>query len=115
MTTSKTPSQIAAKDLESKLESKTATVGIIGLGYVGLPLAHAMHGAGLNTLGFDVDQKKVDALNSDENYLAHLGDQMMTDLSESPPWKLTASGQIPRWASDSLLASVHDFIESKGS
>ena len=29
--------------------------------------------------------------------------------------KLTASGQIPRWASDSLLASVHDFIESDGS
>ena len=44
-----------ATELLKKIESKTATVGIVGLGYVGLPLSHACLKAGFKVLGFDID------------------------------------------------------------
>ncbi len=48
--------------LEQKIREKTAIVGVIGLGYVGLPLIRAFVEAGYRTMGFDVDQSKVDKL-----------------------------------------------------
>lgn len=47
-------------------------VGIIGLGYVGLPLVRAFIKSGANVIGFDVDQRKVDSLNRGESYIRHL-------------------------------------------
>ena len=49
---------------EARIEDRTALVGIIGLGYVGLPLALTFAEKGFRVLGFDVDPKKVDALNA---------------------------------------------------
>ena len=49
-------------ELKQRIEDKSAVVGVIGLGYVGLPLIDAFTGAGFRALGFDVDQSKVDAL-----------------------------------------------------
>ncbi|GIW99754.1 MAG: hypothetical protein KatS3mg111_3087 [Pirellulaceae bacterium] len=46
--------------LEERFQLKTALVGVVGLGYVGLPLIDAFTRAGFATLGFDVDQQKVD-------------------------------------------------------
>ena len=48
-----------AASLFSKLETRTATVGIVGMGYVGLPLASAVARAGFNVIGFDIDRSKV--------------------------------------------------------
>src|SRR5690349_19266482 len=48
--------------LQRRIESGQAVVGIIGLGYVGLPLAHTLHAGGLRVLGFDTDTKKIEAL-----------------------------------------------------
>lgn len=76
-------------DLASKIATNTATVGVIGLGYVGLPLAHALHRGGLRGIGFDVDQSKIDAIAAKENYLRHLGDEMVVDLSESDRFEAT--------------------------
>ena len=64
-------------------------VGVIGLGYVGLPLAHALHRGGMPVIGFDVDQSKIDAIAAKENYLRHLGDEMVVDLSESDRFEAT--------------------------
>ena len=47
-------------NLEKKIQGRTAVVGVIGLGYVGLPLMHAFHHAGFPVLGFDVDPDKVE-------------------------------------------------------
>ena len=47
-------------------------VGVIGLGYVGLPLVRAFIGAGYKTLGFDVDRSKVDRLLAGESYIEHI-------------------------------------------
>jgi UDP-N-acetyl-D-glucosamine dehydrogenase len=69
--------------LLAKLRDDSALVGVIGLGYVGLPLAHALHEGGLPILGFDVDRRKIDALARGENYLEHLGPEMTRVLASS--------------------------------
>jgi UDP-N-acetyl-D-glucosamine dehydrogenase len=54
-------------DLLDRLESRQATLGVIGLGYVGLPLSAAAHRAGFRVLGFDVDASKIDKLSRGES------------------------------------------------
>jgi len=69
--------------LKEAIASKQAIVGVIGLGYVGLPLADALHSGGLSILGFDVDDSKIACLDKGENYLKHLGSDLTVRLSES--------------------------------
>lgn len=65
--------------LAEKLKNKTATLGVIGLGYVGLPLAVEKAKAGFMTIGFDVQREKIDMVNSGKNYI---GDVVNEDLNE---------------------------------
>ena len=58
--------------LEQAIQGKTAKVGVIGLGYVGLPLIRAFIAAGFRTMGFDVDQAKVDQLLAGRSYIKHI-------------------------------------------
>jgi len=58
--------------LKERIAQRTATVGVVGLGYVGLPLIQAFIDAGFSTLGFDVDPKKIDALQRGESYIGHI-------------------------------------------
>ena len=69
--------------LLEKIENKTAVVGIIGVGYVGLPLLHAFHRAGFSVIGFDIDPNKISALHRGENYLKHLGGSMVSDMKKA--------------------------------
>ena len=84
-----TMSPDTAISLQPKLDTTTALVGVIGLGYVGLPLAASLHTGGLPILGLDVDPSKIDALGRGENYLKHLGDQMTADLAASDRFEAT--------------------------
>lgn len=59
-------------DLMSKIKDKTAAVGVIGLGYVGLPLILAFEKAGFKVRGFDIDGEKVDLLNKGKSYIKHI-------------------------------------------
>src|SRR5271154_1520171 len=63
-----TDSNAAALRLE-RIHNRTANVGVIGLGYVGLPLSLLMSEAGIKVTGFDIDQKKVDHLQAGESYI----------------------------------------------
>ena len=58
-----------ASALEVAIENGTAVIGVIGLGYVGLPLIDAFATSGFQTMGFDVDQEKVDRLLAGESYI----------------------------------------------
>lgn len=58
--------------LLKKIESKSAIIGIIGLGYVGLPLALEYALKGFKTIGFDTDEKKIPILNSGKSYIKHI-------------------------------------------
>ena len=72
-----------------KIENRTAKVGILGLGYVGLPLAAAFVDAGFPVLGFDTDERKIVALGRGENYLKHLGQDMTRRMKESGRFEAT--------------------------
>ena len=67
------PQDIAAKEaLLRKLKSREAVIGIVGMGYVGLPLALRYAEVGYQVVGFDVDRSKVDALNEGRSYIEHI-------------------------------------------
>jgi len=76
-------------DLRAKIENNSAVVGVIGLGYVGLPLLAAFHRAGFPTIGFDVDPAKINALKKGQSYLKHLGDSLVTDLMKGAKFDAT--------------------------
>src|ERR1700761_757131 len=69
-----------ANPLASRIESRQAIVGVIGLGYVGLPLLAAFSAAGFRVIGFDIDPAKITALKAGKNYLPHLGETLAPDL-----------------------------------
>jgi UDP-N-acetyl-D-glucosamine dehydrogenase len=58
--------------LEQKIADKTARVGVIGLGYVGLPLVKAFLQAGFRVTGFDIDRRKIDLLMRGRSYIRHI-------------------------------------------
>ena len=58
--------------LEDAIRQKTAKIGVIGLGYVGLPLIRTFVAAGFQTLGFDVDAEKVESLQAGRSYIEHI-------------------------------------------
>ncbi len=68
--------------LLSKIRSGTVRVGIIGLGYVGLPLARAFAERGIAVLGFDVDPVKVDKLQRGQSYIGHISDSIIKQIRE---------------------------------
>jgi len=81
-------------NLLKKIQDDTALVGIIGLGYVGLPLALAFAGNGLDVLGFDIDDKKVEALARGENYISHIDGKKVKQAVQSK--KLSATSDFSR-------------------
>lgn len=66
--------------LLKKIQEKTIRVGVVGLGYVGLPLAVEKAKAGFRTIGFDVQRKKVDMVNAGHNYIGDVVDRDLKNL-----------------------------------
>lgn len=89
------------QELLKKIESKTIVAGVVGLGYVGLPLAVEKAKAGFKTIGFDVQKTKVDMVNRGENYI---GDVVDYDLE-----KLVKEGMLTATEDFSFIKDV-DFI-----
>lgn len=69
--------------LKKKVTEKKAKVGIIGLGYVGLPLAMEFARAGFYTYGFDIDAKKINELNKGKSYIDHISEERVKNLIKS--------------------------------
>jgi len=63
---------MAKNELIKRLNDKQSVIGIVGLGYVGLPLMLRYQEVGYRVLGLDIDQTKVDRLNKGETYIAHI-------------------------------------------
>ena len=66
-------------DILARIQNRTALVGIIGQGYVGLPLALVFEEAGFRVRGFDVDPAKVEALARGESYIRHIGSERVSE------------------------------------
>jgi UDP-N-acetyl-D-glucosamine dehydrogenase len=72
------------------VNNRTATIAVVGAGYVGLPLAAALHRTGHRVLVLDTDPQKVQMLNSGTSYLTHLGKDIVPQLSESDRFEATS-------------------------
>ncbi|BDF04164.1 nucleotide sugar dehydrogenase [[Clostridium] hylemonae] len=73
-----------------KIEQKEITVGVVGLGYVGLPLAVEKAKAGFKTIGFDVQASKVELVNEGKNYIGDVVDKDLADLVKRGMLKATS-------------------------
>ena len=80
----------AAVELQNKIKDKTASVGVVGLGYVGLPLAVEFAKAGFFVTGIDVLQHKVDAINRGESYIQDIPTEVLRPFVESGHIKATS-------------------------
>ena len=71
------------QELLDKIDKREYTVGIIGLGYVGLPLMWTFHSNDMPVLGFDIEKEKIKCIHEGEPYIKHLGKEMMQTLAAS--------------------------------
>ena len=76
--------------LAEKIAGKQAIIGVIGLGYVGLPLIRAFDRAGFKTMGFDVDQSKVDKLKAGQSYIKHIDSGAIAKLIQEQRFEPTS-------------------------
>ena len=65
--------------LISKIDNRSAVIGIVGMGYVGLPLALRYSYAGFRVIGFDIERGKVEKLNDSQSYIEHISAKSITD------------------------------------
>lgn len=87
---SMTTKQISSEKVIEKFKSKTATIGVVGLGYVGLPLAVEKAKAGFTVIGFDVQKEKVCMVNEGNNYIGDVIQEDLEKLVQSEKLKATA-------------------------
>lgn len=91
--------------IQKKIQDNSAVVGVIGLGYVGLPLAHAFHEAGFPVIGFDTDAGKITLLRRGESYLKHLGETLVAGMRRSGRFDATSDmGRLGE--ADAILVCV---------
>ena len=90
------------RNLENKIKNKSAEIGIVGLGYVGLPLALAFAEAGFNVTGIDSEKSRVSKITRGISYLL--------DIESSRLKKAVNSGRLKATTSPSVLRSVDTII-----
>jgi UDP-N-acetyl-D-glucosamine dehydrogenase len=76
--------------LERRIKDKKALVGIVGMGYVGLPLVRTFGNAGFSTLGYDVDKNKIRMLAAGKSYIKHIPASMIQSLLKRRQFRPTA-------------------------
>jgi UDP-N-acetyl-D-glucosamine dehydrogenase len=85
-TVSPSPSQATL----DKIQQKSALVGVVGLGYVGLPLIHAFIRGGLSCIGYDIDQSKIDSLAQGKSYIEHIPSEWIQQWQADEKFEATA-------------------------
>lgn len=105
MSTTPTPLPPLATSLIDRFTRRTATIGVVGLGYVGLPLVRALHDAGFTVVGYDIDPRKIEFLSRGESYLKHLGEDLPRTLAASPRFSATSDENALR-ACDAIVLCV---------
>ena len=93
------------QELKKAIENKTAKVGVIGLGYVGLPLLDAFISKGFSCIGYDVDASKVTELNAGRSYIKHVSSEKIAGWNREKKFEATADMSRLKEA-DALLICV---------
>lgn len=81
-------------ELKKKAQEGTLRVGVVGLGYVGLPLAVQFAVKGISVTGIDITQGKVDLINRGENYILDVNDKELADSVKSGKLKATTDYSV---------------------
>src|SRR6476469_9779810 len=96
---------LMAISLEKAIADRSAVVGVVGLGYVGLPLIRAFIAAGFRTMGFDVDNSKVEKLLAGQSYIGHIPGEWISECIHAK--KFVPTADMKRLAeADALLICV---------
>jgi UDP-N-acetyl-D-glucosamine dehydrogenase len=103
---------IRKQTLESKIRNREAIIGIIYLGYVGLPLVIRFGEEGFRVVGFDIDDQKVQKLNNGESYIKHIPDSSLSTLRQSGAFEAT-SDYLLLSRTDCLIICVPTPLNSK--
>ncbi len=82
-----------AERLAAKIELRTARVCIVGLGYVGLPLARSFIKASYSVLGFDIDSEKARKLMLGQSYIGHIPSEHVAEIVKSGWFEATAEAE----------------------
>jgi UDP-N-acetyl-D-glucosamine dehydrogenase len=85
-----------AEELREKISTRTARLGVLGLGYVGLPLATEFAKAGFDVTGFDLSHQKVEAFNQGYSYIKDVPDSVFTPLVKSGKLRATTDFSLIR-------------------
>jgi len=78
------------RKLIARIEDRSFVVGVVGMGYVGLPLTRSFYDAGFNCVGFDVDQRKIDMLNAGKSYIKHIESDFLAEARRRKRFRATA-------------------------
>jgi UDP-N-acetyl-D-glucosamine dehydrogenase len=93
------------KSLINRIDQRQAVVAVIGLGYVGIPLAHVFINAGYRVLGYDIDQRKIDQLNAGKSYIGHIPSEWVESWLKTD--RFCATADIQRLAAaDAIIICV---------
>lgn len=93
---------LAASSLEELFASRKASIGIIGLGYVGLPLALAACSQGISVVGFDIDPRKIASIEAGKSYFKHIASDALVSA--------VGQGLLHATADFSRISTVHAVI-----
>jgi UDP-N-acetyl-D-glucosamine dehydrogenase len=96
---------ILKKQIIENVNSRKTIIGVVGLGYVGLPLMLRFLEAGFRVLGFDIDETKVDMLNRGESYIKHIGADKVARICKTGNFEATTDFARSREA-DALILCV---------
>ena len=97
--------------LKQRFESRSATVGVIGLGYVGLPLVKAINAGGFRVTGFDIDRDKVAQLRSGRSYIRTVSSESLCEMIDNGRFRATVDF-AKTTAMDAILICVPDATQS---
>jgi UDP-N-acetyl-D-glucosamine dehydrogenase len=99
------PNESQFQSLMDRINRRKAVVGVLGLGYVGVPLVHVFIKAGYSVIGYDIDQTKVDRLNAGQSYIGHIPSDWLHSWLTTQ--RFCATSQVGRLAEvDALIICV---------
>src|SRR5215218_5559142 len=88
--TANNPTLNVTAELTKAVRDRTALIGVIGLGYVGIPLALTAARAGFEVLGFDIDAARVEQINLGKSFIKHIPPETIAEVVNSDKFSATA-------------------------
>jgi UDP-N-acetyl-D-glucosamine dehydrogenase len=104
---------LEAKKLHAKILNQKARIGVIGLGYVGVPLVKTFLQRGFAVTGFDIDRKKVDMLNRGKSYIRHISTAELKKFLAAKKFSATADFKLLRGV-DAIIICVPTPLDGHG-